>query len=146
MNPQLGDSTEVPVFLCLCRFHLASEQNNVGLELSLSECKHPMDIRISLLLSTYSTAVYLESSPCSHLYNMSKIAALSRFVLKCHQMPHNARVTSLALHGCSLSIIDHTRITTGFACPGPDRLWLLWCAPSWLKASLMLYKDVKALV
>lgn len=43
------------------------------------------------MLFTHNTAVYLESSPCSHLYNVSKIAALSRYVLKCHQVPHNAQ-------------------------------------------------------
>lgn len=51
MNPQLGDPTEAPVFLCLCRFNFASTQDSVRLELSLPASKHGLlATGISLLL------------------------------------------------------------------------------------------------
>lgn len=63
MNPQLGDSTEVPVSLCLCRFHFASTQNNEGLELSLPGCKHSMDCLL-LGYHDYFLSTILQSSWC----------------------------------------------------------------------------------
>lgn len=42
LNPKLGDLTEVPDLLCLCRSPFASKWDNVGLELSFPECKHSM--------------------------------------------------------------------------------------------------------
>lgn len=100
------------------------------------------------ITSIYNTAVYLESSPCSHLYNVSKTAALTRCVLKCHQVPHNAQELHHWLCMAALSASSTTAESLhGLpAETGPDRPWLLWCAPSWLEASLMLCKDVEALV
>lgn len=131
MNAQLGDLTKVPVFLCLCRFNFTSTQDNVGLELSFPEGKYGMDCLLLgyhyYITSIYNTAVYLESSPCSHLYNVSKTAALTRCVLKCHQVPHNAQELHHWLCMAALSASSTTAESLhGLpAETGPDRPWLL---------------------
>lgn len=148
LNPRLGGLTEVPDLLCLCRFPFASKWDNVGLELSFPECKHSMGCLLlgyhyfflsTILQSTllvplalpFVTLLTLQHKPGMYRNATSNADWLHHRL--CMTSPSAPSVTPDSLYGLPAET-------------GADRLWLLWCAPSWLEASLILYKDVKPLV
>lgn len=150
LNLKLGDLTEVPDLLCHYRFPFASKWGNVVLELSFPECKHGMGC---LLLGYH----YFFLSPV--LQSALPVALALPFItlLKLKHKPdmnrnatrYHVTLTGYTTGSAWLLLLHHRSHQTLYGLPaqtGPDRLWLLWCAPSWFESSLILFKHVKPLV